>query len=259
MLQKAVTHTRQPQLVELGARVRRLRNEQRWSRRQLAEKSGVSERFLAQLENGTGNISVLRLCAIARALGTAAANLLGGLDMAPDQHAKQERIALIGLRGAGKTTLGRVLAKRLALPFVELTDRIERQSGLSVAEIFNLYGNEGYRQLERAALQAVIDEDQPCVVATAGGIIEDAEAFELLLGAFFTIWLTATPDEHMARVRAQGDLRPMAGDAQAMQALKAILGARSHAYARADAILDTSGRKPNVCTEELQALLHNKT
>ena len=257
MLQKTDINGGVPALRHLGRQVREARQLRQWSRKQLAQASGVSERFLAQLENGDGNISILRLCAIAQALGTTPAFLLQDIETTPARGTEPRRIALIGLRGAGKTTLGRIVARRMDLPFIELTDCIERLSDLSVAEIFSLYGNEGYRQLERAALDDVIAQNEACLLATAGGITEDAPAFETLLGNFLTVWLIARPDQHMQRVRAQGDLRPIEGHAQAMQALKAILGARSHDYARADCILDTSRGNAEQCATALERLLRS--
>ncbi len=245
-----------PLLAGLGERVRALRANRGITRKRLAQASGISERFLAQLESGTGNISILRLADVARALRTRPADLLKDIECDTCTVASARRTALIGLRGAGKSTLGRAVAERLKVPFVELTDRIERQSGLRVAEIFNLYGNTGYRQLEREALKDVIADNGVCILATAGGITEDHETFSLLLENFHTVWLTATPDEHMQRVRSQGDKRPMRGQTQAMNALKAILGNRSRDYARADAILDTSGQSALACAERLASLLH---
>ena len=241
-------------LERLGDLVRHYRRNNNWSRKKLAARSGISERFLAQLETGTGNISVVRLRHIAEALQIPLSAILAKAENSSGNQ-WPNRIALLGLRGAGKSTLGQLAADRLNVPFVELTARIEERTGLGSAEIFDLYGIEGYRHLERSELEAVIDECPQCVLAAAGGISESSEAFELLLTEFFTVWLTAAPEEHMERVRAQGDLRPMQGHSQALQALKSILGSRARHYARADAILDTMGRRETASCDELVELL----
>ena len=255
MLQKVPDQTDKTYLRQLGEEVRRLRREQHINRKQLATRSNVSERFLAQLETGTGNISILRLRHVAQALNCPISTLLGAAEPASGETARKARVALIGLRGAGKTTLGQGAAAQLGLPFVELTDLIELTSGMSLPDIFNLYGQDGYRRLEQRELRAVIDESDNCILAAAGGVSEDTETFDLLLANFFTIWLTATPVDHMDRVVAQGDLRPMRGHDEALVELKAILGARAHDYARADHILDTSGRDTGDVQAELVSLI----
>lgn len=242
MLHKIADQADEAYLGRLGQAVRRFRREQRINRKQLAARSHVSERFLAQLETGTGNISILRLRHIAEALDCQLSALLHAAEPAAGQGACRQRIALIGLRGAGKTTLGKAAASQLGLPFIELTDRIERISAMSVPDIFNLYGQDGYRRLEQQELHAVIGENDSCILAAAGGVSEDSVTFDLLRANFCTIWLTATPEDHMSRVIEQGDLRPMRGHNEALAELKAILGSRAHDYARADHILDTSGR-----------------
>ncbi len=230
-------------LRQLGERVRSERRRQDMNRKALAGRSGVSERFLAQLEAGSGNISVLRLRHVAQALNASINSLLSDESShTADDARKKNRIALIGLRGAGKTTLGKIAAGELGVGFVELTKRIENSSGLALPDIFNLYGTEGYRRLEQRELSAVIDEYDGCILAAAGGISENSETFEMLLAHFHTIWLTATPEEHMQRVISQGDFRPMHGHDEALSELKAILGARARDYARAGHIVDTAGR-----------------
>lgn len=242
-------------LQRLGQEVRRQRGLQSINRKVLAERSGVSERFLAQLEAGSGNISVVRLRHIALALDCPISALLPeGLPKVGDDGRKN-RIALIGLRGAGKTTLGRLAADQLGVGFVELTERIEHRSGLELSDIFNLYGADGYRRLEQSELRMVIDEHDDCILAPAGGISQDSETFELLLTHFRTIWLTATPEDHMDRVIAQGDLRPMHGHGQALSELREILGTRARNYARADHTLDTSGRTVDQVKKELLDLI----
>ncbi len=263
----------------LGARLRTLRAVRGMSRRILARDSAVSERYLAELENGRANPSIGVLARIGAAIGVdmaaffpprssdaaAAAALLerlGSEDRAAARallerhfgHAadKAERVALIGLRGAGKTTLGCLLAERLGWPFVELTQEIETGYGADVAEILALSGQPGLRRQEQRALGRLVDEGQRMVIATPGGIVADAATLDLLLARTHTVWLTASPEEHMARVAAQGDRRPMAENPEAMADLRAILAARNPDYARADARLDTAGRAVEDCLDELE-------
>lgn len=262
-----------PFLAALGARVRASRAEAGLTRRALAARSGVSERYIAQCEAGHGNISVARLRDIAAALGRHVADLLEDpdplaaliRDAGPDQRARAlrllgpardpgGRIALIGLRGAGKSTLGPLAAARLGLPFRELNDTIAEAAGISVAEVFALYGEGGYRRLERAAIERLGD-GPPVVLAAAGGVVSDAETFELLLTRFRTIWLKADPREHMARVRAQGDERPMAGNPTAMADLRALLAEREALYRRADHVVDTSTATLRESLDALMAAL----
>jgi XRE family aerobic/anaerobic benzoate catabolism transcriptional regulator len=239
----------------IGDRVRAARKAQKLTRKALAARSDVSERHLAQLEGGSGNISVLLLSRIAGALGVTLADLVA--EPAPPAGAlgKARRIALIGLRGAGKSTLGRGVAGALGLPFAELNADITAEAGLSPAEIFALYGEEGYRRFEARALQRVAEMHDAIVLATGGGIVSNPPTYELLLARFHTVWLTASPEEHMARVVAQGDRRPMEGDPHAMQSLHAILAARTPQYARAEATFDTAGRTVDACTADLGTLL----
>lgn len=251
MLQKISDQTDELYLHRLGKEVRRLRREQHINRKQLATRSRVSERFLAQLEAGTGNISILRLRHVANALDCPLQALLKAAEPVEAEAARKSRVALIGLRGAGKTTLGTAAADQLNLPFIELTERIERTSGMALPDIFNLYGEDGYRRLEQRELHAVIDANDHCILAAAGGVSEDNETFDLLLTNFCTIWLTATPEDHMDRVIEQGDLRPMHGQAEALDQLKVILDSRAHDYARADHILDTAGRELGEVQTEL--------
>lgn len=267
----------------LGERVRRLRASRAVARRTLAAESGLSERYIAQLEGGRGNISVLLLRRLADALGLPlyqlltdeplasedfvhAADLLRQLDpgrlaaarmllartfAATPQTERHGRIALIGLRGAGKTTLGTAAAARLGVTFIELDREVEAAAGVPLTAIFELYGQEGYRHFERACLERVLDEHERFVLATGGSIVADAATFELLLARCVTVWLRASPSEHMERVIAQGDLRPMAGNAEAMGDLRRILAERDALYRRADVTITTSGRTVAASTAEL--------
>lgn len=223
-------------LAALGRRARAQRLSRGWTLREIAERSGVSPRFLVQLESGTGNISVRRLADVAHALETTPAALL-----TPDDTPRPSIIALLGLRGAGKTTIGKRLAKRRRVPFVELDKRIERAADLSLREIFALHGEGYYRRLEREALHALLGEGGPVVLATGGGIVASPETFDLLRRGTITVWLRATPEDHWNRVVRQGDRRPMADHPQAMADLRALLASREPLYALADHIVDTSG------------------
>ena len=259
-------------LAALGREVRRGRAKRGMTRRQLAQASHTSERYLAQIESGTGNPSVTVLRAIAHALDISAANLLGEpaphngapaalLDLVaqlpeqsfakltqliearllPSERAdRARRIALIGLRGAGKTTLGRMLARHLGWPFIELDRVVEQDYGASIPDMIEIAGTATFRRHERAALARVIAQHDAAVITTAGGIVSDRESYALLLRRSHAIWIKARPEEHMSRVMAQGDFRPMAQNREAMTDLVAILEARGFDYARAQAQLDTS-------------------
>ena len=260
-------------LGQLGERVRTARERTGLTRKDLATESGVSERYLAQLESGQGNISVLLLQKVATALDLSLAELFSAQDeqaaelsliqrfltRLPTQQLSKvraqlvrefgggplertKRIALIGLRGAGKSSLGARLAKQLGVPFIELDREVEREAGTSLSEIFLLYGQQGYRRYERRCLERVLRRHDRCVMATGGSIVSEPGTYDLLLSACYTIWLKALPEEHMARVVAQGDTRPMAGNAEAMDDLRRILEGRAALYGQADAVVDTAGR-----------------
>lgn len=221
-------------LAALGRRARTQRLARGWTLREIAERSGVSPRFLVQLESGQGNISVRRLADVALALETTPAALL-----APESG-PPAAIALLGLRGAGKTTIGKRLAKRRRVPFVELDKRIEQAADLSLGELFTLHGEDYYRRLEREVLQEVLREGKPMVLATGGGLVASAETFAMLRRAAITVWLRASPEDHWNRVVRQGDRRPMADHPQAMADLRSLLARREPLYALADHTVDTS-------------------
>ncbi|MEA2719745.1 MAG: family transcriptional regulator, aerobic/anaerobic benzoate catabolism transcriptional [Candidatus Eremiobacteraeota bacterium] len=274
-------------LAALGDRVRELRARRGMTRKILAKDSGVSERYLAQLETGQGNASLSILRRIARALDVPLESLIADAPepaadlthatellrrLGPEQLAEARsmllrafgdadaatragRIALIGLRGAGKTTLGARLAERLAVPFIELDREIERESGVSLATIFDFYGQAGFRRMERRCLERVLEEHPRFVLATGGSIVSEPATFERLLAACWTVWLRAAPAEHMERVVAQGDMRPMAGNHESMADLQRILSGREPLYRRADAEVDTSGKTPANALETLLASL----
>lgn len=224
-------------LTGLGRRVRELRNERGWTLRDLSGRSELSPRFLVQVESGRGNISVRRLASLARALGTTPAALLSG----PGGEAELPILALLGLRGAGKTTIGRRLARRLRIRFGELDRCVEQAAGLSLGEIFALHGEEYYRRLEREALDQILAQGPPLVLATGGGIVASPETYSLLKRSTLTVWLRADPEDHWNRVVQQGDRRPMADHPQAMAELRRLLVAREPLYAEAAHTVDTSG------------------
>jgi XRE family aerobic/anaerobic benzoate catabolism transcriptional regulator len=226
---------RDPLLLALGGRVRARRLARGCTLREVAERSGVSPRFLVQLESGRGNISIRRLADVARALDTTAAALLTEAD-----EPASPVIALLGLRGAGKTTVGRRLARKLRVPFVELDRRVEQTADLSLGELFTLHGENYYRRLEQEALNDVLAEGRGMVIATGGGIVTSPETFERLRQSAITVWLRATPENHWNRVVRQGDRRPMANHPQAMADLRARLTAREPLYALADHTIDTT-------------------
>jgi XRE family aerobic/anaerobic benzoate catabolism transcriptional regulator len=225
-------------LETVGATVRSQRERKGLSRRELAETSGVSERFLAQLETGDGNISLRRFAEVAHALGTTPAALLAPTD-APQAG---KPIALLGVRGAGKSAVGAALAKKLDMRFVEVDQEIEEATGLPLGDVFTLHGEAYYRRVEREVLTRLFAEHTAMVLATGGSIVNDPTNYALLKSRAHTVWLRATAEDHWNRVVAQGDQRPMAENPHAFEELKALLAARQKLYARADRTIETSER-----------------
>ena len=282
-----------PFLAALGERTRALRARRGLTRKGLAKAAEVSERHLANVEMGVGNASVQFLRQLAQALNCSLAELVGDetasspewlmireilrgrsevelararaalVDMfgAPaSQAARRQRIALIGLRGAGKSTLGRGLAESCRLPFVELNRSIETLAGCTLSEIHSLYGPAAYRRYEKRAMEEAIQRHPRAVIATPGGIVSDPATFNLLLAHCYTVWVRATPEEHMDRVLAQGDTRPMAGhagNAEAMNDLRRILESRAAFYSKADAVFDTTAMSPQAALAALREQLRD--
>jgi XRE family aerobic/anaerobic benzoate catabolism transcriptional regulator len=275
-----------PLLVALGERVRNLRARRGLTRKAVAQAADVSERHLANLEYGIGNASILVLQQVATALQCSLAELVGDvttispewllirellehreeadlrrarialgelLGTAAGDPARHRRIALVGLRGAGKSTLGQMLADDLDVPFVELSREIEKIAGCSVREIHDLYGTNAYRRYERRALEEAVQIHSEAVIATPGGIVSDPATFNQLLAHCTTVWLQAAPEEHMGRVAAQGDTRPMAASKEAMEDLRRILSGRAAFYSKADLSVDTTGKDLAQSFESLRA------
>lgn len=266
----------------IGERTRGIRAQRGMSRKDLSRHSGISERYLAQLESGQANISVALLWQLAEALNVEFQELLPdnddsrGVQLKPllsflerlsldqqkaayslllkqfsDAKGPVHGIALVGLRGGGKTTLGTLLAERLNVPFVRLGEVIENLAGMKTPELFSLGGQKAYRRLEHQAVRQVIDDNECVVVETGGSLVSEQGTYDALLGSFYTVWIKASPEEHMNRVIAQGDLRPMEGNSEAMTDLKLIIEERKSYYSAANYILDTSGRSVQDCLQEL--------
>jgi XRE family aerobic/anaerobic benzoate catabolism transcriptional regulator len=238
-------------LSRLGERVRAWRTESGTTRKALAAASAVSERYLAQLEAGEGNISVLLLRKVARAMGVPIEKLV----KEDDEALQRERIALIGLRGAGKSTLGAKLAQLLHMPFVELDREVEKEAGAKLGEVFAMYGQDAFRRFERRALERVLEQHERAVIATGGSLVNDPASYELLLERCFCVWLKASPEDHMARVIAQGDMRPFKGRSAALDEIRRLLAERGRLYARAAASIETSGKTARQSLHELRKAL----
>jgi XRE family aerobic/anaerobic benzoate catabolism transcriptional regulator len=240
----------------LGRRMRVLRSRRGMTRRILADQSGVSERYISAVEAGTGNGSILLLRSLATALHVDLRALLED-DRSPTLPAGtraegyRRRVALIGLRGAGKSTLGRLLAPRLGVPFLELDQEIEHEAGMELGEIMELHGQAGFRRMERTVLDRLIAVHPAAVIAAGGGIVAEAGTFMCLMQACLTVWVKASPEQHMQRVMDQGDLRPMRDNRRSMPDLRAILSSREALYAQADLQLDTSGQDVEATLETL--------
>ena len=233
----------------LGDRVRAWRNEQGVTRKALSAASGVSERYLAQLEAGEGNISVLLLRKVARAMGVPVESLVR------EGERQHKPIALLGLRGAGKSTLGEKLAQALDVPFVELDRAVEKEAGAELGEVFAMYGQEDFRRFERRALERVLGQHDRAVIATGGSLVTDGGTYKLLRERCLCVWLKASPEEHMARVIAQGDMRPFKGSSAALDEIRQLLADRDRLYGRADLVLDTSGKTVRSSLSQLISLV----
>lgn len=274
-------------LLWVGTRVRELRNRRGMTRKTMSHEADISERHLAQIESGDGNVSIALLRRIAVTLGVTLQELFEArpsslekqmaaklLDRLPPARLKEalfrlqtefalpeserlQRIALIGLRGAGKSALGARLSRNMGTPLIELDAEIEKESGMSLTDIFSLYGQASYRSMERRALERVLRDNPAAILSVGGGIVSERDTYELLLSKCYTIWIKAQPEEHMSRVVAQGDFRAMAGNHQAMEDLRLILEAREPLYRQADAQLDTSGSSVNASFSKLRAMIES--
>jgi len=273
-------------LLSLGKRVRELRDRRGMTRRAAARDANISERHLAQLEAGEGNISIVLLRRIAAALNVSLAELFAPdldepaqkkliqrfleripahrleevtfrlmRDFSHEEAVRRGRIALIGLRGAGKSTLGALLSRDRNVPFIELDAEVEKEAGMPLAEIFSLYGQAGYRGIERRTLERVLREHDRAVISVGGGVVSEKDTYDLLLSHCYTVWIKAQPEEHMSRVIAQGDFRVMAGSDRAMDDLRRILEAREPLYQKADMHLQTSGSSVEESFAKLKASL----
>ena len=241
-------------LETLGAAIRARRNELGLTMRALAKAAGVSERFLVQLENGEGNISVARLEDVAEALATTGAELLAAASIAAKAPATPGILALVGLRGAGKSSIGAAVAAKLGVPFVELDELIVREAQMNLSTIFEIHGERYYRGVEREVLRRLLElggRGKPMVIATGGSIVTDAETWGLLRSRAQTVWLKATPTEHWNRVVAQGDVRPMRDRPRAMNELQALLTRREPLYELAGAVVDTAAKTPEAVVEQV--------
>lgn len=275
-------------LLFLGKRVRELRNRRGLTRKMMAKEADVSERHLAQLEAGEGNVSIVLLRRIAAALHVSLAELFAVeaetrhekiliqrfLERLPahrvedamsrlmrefgnEERERRLRVALVGIRGAGKSTLGSRLSEEMKIPFIELDQEIEKDTGMPLGEIFSLYGQTGYREIEKRLLERVLHEHERGILSVGGGVVSEKETYDYLLANCYTIWIKARPEEYMARVIAQGDFRVMGGSDRAMEDLRRILEAREPLYGKADMYLDTSGNSVDESFAKLKAALQS--
>lgn len=272
-------------LENLGARVRECREAAGLTRRRLTALADVSERYIGLLEAGEGNISIVLLRRVAESLGTTIPELLStreealaerlalrlirevpahrmeellvrlAREVGGDSGSRRERVALVGLRGAGKSTLGEHYARERGMPFIELDREVEREAGLPLTDLFSLYGQAAFRRFERRCLERLLEQTTRAVIAVGGGIVNDPETYELLLRSCYTVWLRADPEEHMSRVVAQGDLRPMAESREAMGELRELLRSRESLYRKADVVVDTSCVGPDRALDRLRQAL----
>ena len=239
-------------LSQIGNRVRTRRTSMGWTLREIADRSGVSSRFLSDLEAGKGNISVSRLADVARALDVPLVSLM------PSEEKQQSVVALVGLRGAGKSTIGKSLAKHLGTPFVEMDALIEKEANLSLGELFSLHGESYYKRLASDILLKVLAQNERMVIATGGSIVTDPETWQLLKRRTHTVWVKATPEDHWKRVLGQGDTRPMANRASAMAELRSILSLRAPLYAEASQTIDTSSVRVTEAVRSISTALRQK-
>jgi XRE family aerobic/anaerobic benzoate catabolism transcriptional regulator len=276
-------------LLFLGKRVRELRSRRGLTRKMMAKEADVSERHLAQLEAGEGNVSIVLLRRIAAALHVSLAELFAVetetrhekiliqrfLERLPahrvedavsrlmrefgnEERARRMRVALVGIRGAGKSTLGSRLSEEMKIPFIELDQEIEKDTGMPLGEIFSLYGQAGYREIEKRLLERVLHEHERGIFSVGGGVVSEKETYDYLLANCYTIWIKARPEEYMARVIAQGDFRVMGGSDRAMEDLRRILDAREPLYRKADMYLETSGNSVDESFAKLKTALQSR-
>ena len=281
---RAVPGSESAFLAFLGRRVRGLRARRGMTRKMMANEARVSERHLAQLESGEGNISIVLLARIAGALNVSLAEMFSpekemrrekaliqrflerlpahrmedvlqrlAREFGDQEKTRRKRVALVGIRGAGKSTLGAKLAAELKLPFIELDHEIEGDAGIPLSEIFSLYGQAGFRMMEKRVLQRVLENNERTILSVGGGIVSEKETYDFLLSHCYTVWVKAQPEEYMARVTAQGDFRVMGGSKQAMEELRGILEAREPLYRKADLCLDTTGDSVDESLAKLKA------
>lgn len=238
-----------PLLKGIGSKVRTRRTSMGWTLREIAERSGVSTRFLTDLEAGKGNISVARLATVARALDTSLVSLF------PSEDEKGPVVALVGLRGAGKSTIGRALSRHLKVPFIELDALIEKHADLSLAELFSLHGEGYYKRVAYEVLLKLMSRDEPMVLATGGSVVTDSDTWHLLKRRTHTVWLKASPDDFWKRVLKQGDTRPMSNRASAMAELRSIMSQRAPLYSEAAQTIDTGSVRVNEAVRRIATAL----